>query len=513
MHQRTLSRPGLPVACALLLALLLGCRADTEANQAMPKSDSTAPVALRAGPIRLTLQDGELRYLRVGDTEVFRRVYFAVRDGKWNTIMPHFTETKVEQHDDGFTVRLSARCRREPVDYSWSGRIEGARDGKITFHAEGVAGADFQSNRIGLCVLYGSSLVGEKFQTSESPDGTGTPTDGEFPPLVSPSSHLVGKHFRLLRYTREGLRVSGGVEGAFFDMEDQRNWGDSSFKAYAPLPYQYPNVTKGDRKEQTVTLTVSGSSDETYAEAGAVHIRIGGPVEGAKLPRLVEHDSSSEKPTTFVDINNNRGKYADAKSITWPYTSATHLPDDDTLMENPPALLDQTKTIRSFAPQAALRVGPIRLEAGADAAPDPRRGKPIAEAWVAEVIRAMALGGVEEAEFDVGPVRPDWVISRLRREAGAQVLSADAAPAAGTVGPAFAVQALAFQTKDGPHVWLLNRTPRNVSAVLDGLGKPYWAWRLGNSPVDPPQPDPKETSTRVDLGPYEVVRVEPAPAP
>ena len=73
------------------------------------------------------------------------------------------------------------------------------------------------------------------------------------------------------------------------------------------------------------------------------------PIEGAKLPRLVEHDTSFDKPTSFVDINNNREKYADAKTITWPYTSATHLPDDDVLMENPPALLDQAKTIRSCA--------------------------------------------------------------------------------------------------------------------------------------------------------------------
>ena len=227
------------------------------------------------------------------------------------------------------------------------------------------------------------------------------------------------------------------------------------------------------------------------------------------MPRLVEHDASFDKPASFVDINNNREKYAGAKSITWSYTSATHLSDDDTLTENPPALLDQARTIRSFAPNAVLRVGPIRLGAGGTA-DDPRRGNPIAEAWTAEVIRAMALGGVEQAEFDVGPVRGDWVISRLSREAGAKVLSADAVPAPGTVAPAFAVQALAFQTKDGPHVWLLNRTPRKASAVLEGLGRPYWAWRLGNSPIDPPQPDPKQTTTRVGLGPYEVVRVEPA---
>jgi hypothetical protein len=83
-------------------------------------------------------------------------------------------------------------------------------------------------------------------------------------------------------------------------------------------------------------------------------------------------------------------------------------------------------------------------------------------------------------------------------------------PAAGTVAPAFAVQALALQTKEGPEVWVLNRTPRDVSAVLEGLGRPMRVWQLGNSPVEPPEPDAKETTTRVNLGPYQVVRVEPA---
>jgi hypothetical protein len=394
------------------------------------------------------------------------------------------------------------------VDYSWSGRIEGTADGRITYQAEGVAGADFQSNRVGLCVLYGSSLVGEKFQTFESPDGTGTPTDGQFPLLVSPSSHLVGKHFRLLRYTKDGLHVSGAVEGAIFDMEDQRNWGDSSFKAYAPLAYNYPAVTKGDKKEQTVTLAVTGFSDTKYAEADTVHIRVGSPVEGAKVPRLVEHDASFDKPASFVDVNNNRAKYADAKSITWPYTSLTHLPDDDVLMENPPALLDQARTIRSFAPHAALRVGPIRLESGGTTH-DPRCGKPIAEAWAAEVVRSMALGGVEEAEFDVGPWPKGGVLDTLSRIPGVQVLPAEAVPAPGIIGPAFAVQAFAVRIKDGYAVWLINRTPRKVSVVVEGLGRPARVWPLGMRPDQPPASDPRDTTTRAELGPYEVVQVVP----
>src|SRR5689334_8262477 len=57
---------------------------------------------LRAGPVRVKLADGQLRYIRVGDKEIIRRIYFAVRDDHWRTPMPQFTEYRVEDGQDHF---------------------------------------------------------------------------------------------------------------------------------------------------------------------------------------------------------------------------------------------------------------------------------------------------------------------------------------------------------------------------------------------------------------------------
>ena len=38
-------------------------------------------------------------------------------------------------------------------------------------------------------------------------------------------------------------------------MEDQRNYGDSSYKAYGAV-YPYPKAVKGQKAEETITLTV-----------------------------------------------------------------------------------------------------------------------------------------------------------------------------------------------------------------------------------------------------------------
>ena len=40
------------------------------------------PLALRAGPLSLLLEDGGLRYIRLGRHEIVRRIYAAVRDEK-----------------------------------------------------------------------------------------------------------------------------------------------------------------------------------------------------------------------------------------------------------------------------------------------------------------------------------------------------------------------------------------------------------------------------------------------
>ena len=45
-------------------------------------------VRLRAGPLSLFYDNGDLRYIRLGEYEVIRRIYAAVRDRNWRTIPP-----------------------------------------------------------------------------------------------------------------------------------------------------------------------------------------------------------------------------------------------------------------------------------------------------------------------------------------------------------------------------------------------------------------------------------------
>ncbi|MDB5333117.1 MAG: hypothetical protein JWP03_4268 [Phycisphaerales bacterium] len=489
----------------LTLAALFACRPCLAASPASAVEilmthetaieDARRPAEfLRAGPVRLKFADGELRYLRVGDKEIIRRIYFGVRDGTWATAMPRFTQMDVEKADDHFTIHLAASCKMKSVDYQWSGVITGDTDGKITFRAEGTPNADFDSNRIGLCVLYGNaSLAGQAFETD------GATPKGVFPPLVSPK--LVGEKFHALRYaTADGLNVACSVEGATFDMEDQRNWGDSSWKAYAPLPYAYPRVAKGDKKVQTVTLTVGGKTDAAPSPQDPVRLRIGKPIPGAKFPKLVGAADFS-KSVIFSDINFGREKFAGAKTISWRYTPTIHLPDNDTIMETLPAVADEAHTVNTFAPQAALRVGPINL---AEHGHDPREATPFAAAWAAALVKSLARGGIEEAAFDLSPGPANAVLDALKPYAGREMLEVETDPT-----DSHHVVAYAVKDGDGVAMLVINHTPRAWHAVIESAG-PAKAVKVQQlSPATGQEQEAQMTDGKVsiDLAPFEVSRV------
>ena len=50
------------------------------------------PVQACAGPVRFIFEDGCIKHVRLGDVELVRRVYFAVRTDDWDTIYPSLAD-------------------------------------------------------------------------------------------------------------------------------------------------------------------------------------------------------------------------------------------------------------------------------------------------------------------------------------------------------------------------------------------------------------------------------------
>jgi hypothetical protein len=490
---------------AHLLAQASAPAAGTKPGDAVMTTQASTPRLLHAGPIAVKLEDGELRYLYVGQKEIVRRVYFAVRDGQWNTAMPKFTSMTVDDGGDHFIVALSATCKSDKVDYQWQGIITGSADGKITFEATGIPNVDFASNRIGLCVLFGApSLKGQAFQTLDESKKPLKQT--QFPQLVL--DHLVAERFQTLGYTTaDGLAVSCTVSGATFDMEDQRNWGDSSFKAYAPLRYKYPNVKKADKQRQTITITAANAPATPAIEAGPIHLKLTDTVIG-KLPKFVA-STQFRNAVAFQDISFARQRFNGAKVVIWLYTPTVHLPDNDVIMENVSAICDQAKTVKSFAPEASLHVGAALRATKAGAGQDPRAPSPFAAAWATALLKYLSCGGIEEAGFDLGPGYVTQVVDAMRPLAGKDVLDVQ-------VAPHEALHPTAYAVKDGAatFVWVANRKPRAVQILLEGISGTSAAKVThidGGGKVDvaptEQQAEVRDGNVLINLPPYGVARV------
>ena len=61
------------------------------------------------GDLSFTLQDGALRHIRKGGTEMLRAISFLVRDRDWGTLVPEFTEI-LRHHDGDFRLSAKAVC-------------------------------------------------------------------------------------------------------------------------------------------------------------------------------------------------------------------------------------------------------------------------------------------------------------------------------------------------------------------------------------------------------------------
>jgi hypothetical protein len=210
---------------------------------------------LRAGPLALTFDPHAawLRHVRLGEREVLRAVYVAVRDPFWRTVPTQITNLSVREEADGFTLTFDAECCRGPIDFAWRGEVTGDAAGTITYRMDGQARSTFLRARIGFCVLHPVAECAGRPCTVEHPDGT--TERGTFPAEIAP--HQPFHDVRAMTHeVAEGVSAEVRFEGDVFETEDQRNWTDASFKTYCtPLKMPWPvEVPRGRRISQAVTL-------------------------------------------------------------------------------------------------------------------------------------------------------------------------------------------------------------------------------------------------------------------
>jgi hypothetical protein len=239
---------------------------------------------LKAGRFSLKLSGGTLRYLSLDGSEVVRRLYFALRDKNWGTVPEELISINTDIGANSFAISYESRYTDagENIDFVVKGRITGTEGAVVRWEFEGIAESVFERNRIGFCLLHPASAAGRPCKVVHC---DGTSENQIFPELISP--HQPFMDLQSIEY--------GGVvsefEGDVFEMEDQRNWTDASYKTYStPIGLPFPvEIARGARVRQAITFKIIGRDRPPSIEATAGRsypCRISSPARG--LQKLLD---------------------------------------------------------------------------------------------------------------------------------------------------------------------------------------------------------------------------------
>ena len=239
---------------------------------------------LKAGPLSAELDAGNLRYIRHGGREAIRAISYVVRDRYWGTFNPEIRDLAVEETEERFTVTYTATCDDGQQRFVYRARITGSADGALRFEGTGTPGTDFLTNRTGFVVLHGvEGISGHAVEVSEV---GGAVVETRFPEVIDPVQPIM--NIRALTHeVAPGLKVTCTMLGDTFEMEDQRNWTDASYKTYVrPLGLPHPyTLEAGETIEQAVELRFEGAPPRADgADTPEIGVSVG--AEAGRVPRI-----------------------------------------------------------------------------------------------------------------------------------------------------------------------------------------------------------------------------------
>ena len=201
-------------------------------------------VELQAGPLSVLFEDGGLRYIRYGDREVVRRIYVAVRDRNWGTVLPLLSNLKIERTADTFQITYDCQHQQGGIDFFWNATIRGEANGSIRFVMDGEARTTFQRNRIGFacCIRFANvpaCLAALRRSTARSRRRCFQKGFRR----ISPSRICARFRTKWFRVWKRRCDFTGET----FEIEDHRNWTDASYKIYGtPLACRFQSKSAGN---------------------------------------------------------------------------------------------------------------------------------------------------------------------------------------------------------------------------------------------------------------------------
>lgn len=211
-----------------------------------------AAVRLQAGALSADILNGGIRALCWRGVEAVRGIDLLIRDENWGTLQPDKIDEEHNENGDSFYWRWRFTLADGALECLFS--VRGEASGRLSAEAEILAHRQVACNRAGLTVLHPIDGVAGQPLTVRHGGGT---EQTRFPTGISPAQpvfDIVG-----LSHAVGPVEIDIAFDGETFEMEDQRNWTDASFKTYCrPLSWPAPFIlSEGERIRQTVTVAIS----------------------------------------------------------------------------------------------------------------------------------------------------------------------------------------------------------------------------------------------------------------
>ena len=251
--------------------------------------EPTAAIELRAGELRATFIDGDLRDVRWRHSPVAQRIYMAVRDRVWNTIPASVKTPTVKQDSGTFVVEFDATNRYGDIEFDWHCTIAGDALGTLTYEWTGRALRDFEYCKIGLNIHHGvAEHVGRPYSIRTEAGWVDGHFDADIVPQLVESGTLTAMtpSFDQLSVYVDGADATFEFVGDLFELQDHRNWADANWKTYGtPLALGFPITARREQTlHQAVRIFITGDGAD-LPDGGVPSCWVGdGPTH--ELPRI-----------------------------------------------------------------------------------------------------------------------------------------------------------------------------------------------------------------------------------
>jgi D-apionolactonase len=212
---------------------------------------------LTAGPLAVTLAQGAIGAVTWHGVEVLRGIAYPIRNSDWGT----FKDETIEERCTASTYVRRFTAADGAITGAFSLEVNPA--GTLSLGVELAAARDIEVNRAGFVMLHPiAGLAGTPLAVTHA---SGAVEQTTFPELISPSQPVLD--IAKLVQSANGVTAEIVFSGETFEMEDQRNWSDASYKTYGrPLSLPYPYLlAAGETVIQRIEIRLSGNPSSLAA--------------------------------------------------------------------------------------------------------------------------------------------------------------------------------------------------------------------------------------------------------